>query len=234
MTEPNFKAFSKILAFMNQLKDCFGNEFPEIVKYYSLVKKTGIDRTELICKHVDLFAGFCDQNKDAIKTGNMKNLSGDPIIFNDKIKFCLKSVVAKANTLECETIAKHLQLISCLIHTDEEMKTALMAATPATPAAGSGLTKEEAFFESLIGNLEQKYEGQDVNNVGQVISDLKGNGFLDQMSAKLESGDLDPQNVLKGAQKMFDKIKGQTTDPALMGMMNMVQSLMNQATSGMN
>ena len=228
-TEPNFKAFSKILAFMNQLKDCFGNEFPEIVKYYSLLKKTGIDRTELICKHVDLFAVYCEQNKAAIKAGLMKNLNGDSVVFNDKIKFCLKTIVSKANALECETIAKHLQLISCLIHTDEDMKTALISSTPS-----SSVTKEEAFFESLIGNLEQKYEGQDVSNVGQVINDLKGDGFLDQMSKKLESGDLDPQNVLKGAQKMFDKIKGQTSDPALMGMMNMVQSLMNQATAGMN
>ena len=161
MSDPNFKAFAKILCFLKELRECFGAEFPSVVKYYSLCKKTNISNTAAIQKHVQIVGDFCLSNAAAIKSGAVDTLTPELIFFNDKINFSLLDIVAKAADPSIKkAIANHLKLILCLIHPDEELKNSLVAIT----AAAS--TKEEDLFANILGKMENKYgNNPEVGNV---------------------------------------------------------------------
>jgi hypothetical protein len=230
MSDPNFKAFAKILCFMKELRECFGVEFPSVVKYYSLCKKTNISNVEAIHRHVQIVGDFCLLNAAAIKSGEVNTLTPDLIYFNDKINFSLLEVVNKTTDQNIkQAIANHLKLILCLIHPDEELKNALVAAS----TSASTTTKEEDLFANLLGKMENKYgNNKEVGNVSDALSDMQSSGFMQDITktvtSGLESGELDVNNLVKGAFGMFNKIKAESNDPQIAGMMSMVESMLGQ------
>lgn len=226
MSDPNFKAFAKILCFMKELRECFGVEFPSVVKYYSLCKKTNISNVEAIHRHVQIVGDFCLLNAAAIKSGEVNTLTPDLIYFNDKINFSLLEVVNHTNDQGIkQAIANHLKLILCLIHPDEELKNSLVAA--------SATTKEEDLFANILGKMENKYgNNKEVGNVSDALSDMQSSGFMQDITktvtSGLESGELDVNNLVKGAFGMFNKIKAESNDPQIAGMMTMVEAMLGQ------
>ncbi len=229
-TEPNFKAFGKILAFMNALNDAFSTDFPEVKKYYSLVKCTKLDNNSVINKQNKIFEDYCMKNFDAIKSNNLENLVSDDIVYNDKIKFNLKSIVAGADKNSQDVICKHLQVILCLFHPDEDIKSSL--------AAAKSESKEDDIFNSIIASVEQQYSNtSDILSFDQALSDVKSNGLYDnalnKISQGVATGELDMEKLMNSAFGMISKIKEEANDPQINGIVNMVEMMMKSAKSSM-
>ena len=224
----NTKAFPKILSFLKELKDAFGDKFPELAKYYNLCKKTTFDNSFAINKQAQLFKDYCLKNQAAIKASKWDQLSTDDIEYNNKFSFNIRKVVASTKDVSTQqTIMKYLQVIMCIVHPDEELKLAL-----------TSKSKEEELFDNLIGNLEKRYENTQFTNVSEAMDDMKNNGMMEDISTtvkeKLEKGELDVNKLLGGAFKLFDKIKSEATDPTVSSMMSMVEGMMNQAKMSLN
>ena len=240
--EPNFKAFSKILCFIKELKECFGDKFPSVAKYYTLCKKTNISNHAAIYKHVNIFGDYCSRNIEAIKGEQLESLISDDIIsYNEKINFDLKEIMLRAADKTTQgVIFKHLKIILHLIYPDKELKNALAVhATPTSSSSSSiigvpvvGETKEEALFSSLMSKMENKYGNSEIGNVNDALADLKNNGFMEEITSSvskgLDNGELDINNLIKGAFGMFNKIKAESNDPQIAGMMSMVESMLGQ------
>jgi hypothetical protein len=223
--EPNFKAFAKILSFMNDLKDCFGNEFPEITKYYSLVRKTKLDNHDAIIKQVKLFKEYYEANEEALKPeGDISKLNDDFIQYNDKFRFNLKTVMEKADKQTIATITKHLQVIYCVIKPSDELKVSLT----------SGKTKEDQLFNNLFNKVLS--QGSDVNMSN--LMNLQNTGLYNDIEKEINdgvsSGELSIGNILGSAEGLFSKIKNDAgDDPSIAPMLNMVQGLLMKAKSEM-
>lgn len=244
-SEPNFKAFSKILNFMRELKEAFGTEFPQVVKYYSLCKKTGLDKHNLLNKHIKIFGNYCVDNSEAIHTSDLSLLNHDDIAFNDKIGFNLKQIVLKADADSAKVIVKHLQIILCLIHPDDKLKTSLTLAKKEQDEkddTGAALNqifpnlggKEGDLFSGLLNKLRTRYDGKDMNNLnlGEIMSDLTNGGVLqeitDSVQNGLASGDLNLNSLMSGAMGIFDQMKGDQSNPQIAGMLGMLKPMMEQ------
>jgi hypothetical protein len=234
--EPNFKAFDKISKFVKSLKETFGAECHDVVKYSALCKKTNFDNHEAIHKHVRIFEQFCAANEDAIKAGDMSKLNTDSFIFSEKIGFNLKQLVLKNDVNANKAIAKHLQVITYAIHPSEELKTSLKTALTSQASSSS---KEENFFDSLMNKTMNKFSSSELapNNLNQAMSSMQSNGFIQEITQDLEqgvaSGDLDINKLLQGAMGMLHKVESEAgDDPQIAGMMSMVKGLLGQATQG--
>jgi hypothetical protein len=222
--EPNFKAFAKILSFMNDLKDCFGNDFPEITKYYSLVRKTKLDNHDAIIKQVKLFKEYYESNEEALKPdGDITKLNDDFIQYNDKFRFNLKTVIAKADKSTIATITKHLQVIYCVIKPSEELKTSLT----------TGKTKEDQLFNNLFSKVLNQ-GGPDITNFANLQSTALYSDIEKEINEGVNSGELSIGNILGSAEGLFSKIKNDAgDDPSIAPMLNMVQGLLMKAKSEM-
>jgi hypothetical protein len=230
MSEVNLKTWSKIVAFVRALKESFDNVAPELTKYFKLCKSTSIDRSASIKKHIDIFGAYCLANKEAIKSGKIDDINADDIAFNDKIKFNLKMIVNKADASSKQVILKHLQVIQCLIHPDDELKLALQSSS--NNSSSSSKSKEAALFDSLIDSMTAKYENEEFSNPGEALQQIQSSGVIQDITTKVEqgimNGDLDGESLIKECKRMFDAVKGEATDPSLAGALNMVESLLGQ------
>lgn len=237
-SEPNFKAFSKILSFMNALNECFCNDFPEVTKYYSLCKKTTLDNHKAIHKQNQIFSEYLLLNKDCIKSGELGKLSDAYIAYNPKIFFSLKQVISKADKQTIGVITKHLQVILVCLHPDQELKTSLVSSNSNSSSSSTSNSKEEDMLMNIIDKFGDKYSGANFTNVGDAMNEMKTSGVMEELatsvSTKLATGDLDPRQLIQTAGKLFSKVKDQTTDdPQFGGMINMVESLLSNAMSSM-
>lgn len=238
--EPNFKAFDKIQKFLRALKETFGLEHPNVAKYYTLCKKINFDNHMAIRIQNKIFSSYCMKNKDAIKHGELAALNNDSIVVNDKIQFCLKTVLEKSkpDASTVKSVAKHLQYILYCLHPDADLKTALV--TKPQPSQSQGAqgdkSKEEMLFDNLLGKMSSKYS--DISDPSQAFSDLQSGNFMQEIQqtigSGIDSGEIDPTKLLTNAFGMFGKLKSEVNDPGLMGMMNMVEGLLNQAKGSMS
>ena len=254
--EPNFKAFDKIQKFLRAMKESFGAEYPQVAKYYALCKKINFDNHTAIRRQTKVFGDYCMNNKEAIKQNKLELLTNDSFIVNDKIQFNLKQVVdaAKPDATTARSILKYLQYILYCIHPDADLKNALTTTSGATGAnttaptisgdmfkdlfsSGEGGEKsnEDKLFESLLGNMSSKYSN--ISDPSQAFATLQNGNMMQELQQSIgsgiESGNIDPSKLLTNAFGMFSKLKTQVDDPGLMGMMNMVEGLLNQAKTSM-
>ena len=249
--EPNYKAFSKIQKFVAELNNSFKTDFPNLTKYNGLVSKTTIDNHKAIHKQVKLFGDYCLANNEAIKKKEMGKLNEDSIVYNEKFAFNLKDIVRKADKASCGVIADHLQLILYRTHPSEELKHSLetsMVQSQHSSSTSSGvasslfpeaenMSKEEALFASLLSKVEQQYGNNDNINVNSTLDDMKSNGFIQEIQSTItqgiENNELDFNNLIKGCFSMFNRAKGQTEDPQVNNMINMVEVMLSQAQSSL-
>jgi hypothetical protein len=249
--EPNYKAFDKIQKFLRALKETFGNEHTNVAKYYALCKKINFDNHMAIRVQNKIFSSYCSSNREAIKHGELAALNDHSIVVNDKIQFCLKTVLEKSkpDAATARSIVKHLQYILYCLHPDSDLKTALVStpssssstsstsgATPSSGATSEGKSKEEQLFDTLLGKMSNKYS--DVSDPAQAFTDLQSGNFMQEIQQTIgtgiDSGEIDPSKLLSNAFGMFSKLKGEVNDPGLMGMMSMVEGMLNQAKGAMN
>jgi hypothetical protein len=219
-TEPNYKAFKKILDFMGSLKDTFTNK--AVNKYYTLVQATTMDNTQAIEKQTQIFGAFCTANKEAIKSGKLKtDLKQGNLVFNDKFQFDLKTLIqgSDAETVEC--IATHLRLISYTIHGDEEMKNQLVAISSNSSSSSSAQSqgsKEDDLFNGLV----QKIVNGESSDPNQLIGDVTSQLF--------NAEDLDLNKLMSSAFGFLRSAKQQMgDDESSAPMLNMVEMMLNRA-----
>ena len=198
-----------------------------------------------------IFGQYCMSNKDAIKSGNINQLNDASFVVNDKIQFSLKAVVTKSRTdaATARSIMKHLQYILYCLHPDADLKTALATPASLTPSGrASSLfssssndtdapkSKEEQLFDNLLGTMSNKFGN--VTDPSQAFSAMQNGNFMQEIQQTIgggiESGEIDPSKLLQNAFGMFGKLKSEVNDPGLMGMMSMVEGLLNQAKGAMN
>lgn len=236
-SEPNFKAFSKIVVFMRELKEAFGADFPEVVKYYKLCKGTSLDKHDLIHRQIQIFGEYCLANREAIQQGSLEQLNTEPIKFNDKIFFNLKDISGKADTASKAVILKYLQIILCLIHPDDGLKQQLIQQAQEERKSSSN-TKEEDIFATIFSKVGDRFKDAQPTDLGSTIANLQTSGFMEEITQTIsqgfENGELDPRNLMRTAFGLFSKIKDEATDPQMSGMISMVEGLISNAKSQMD
>jgi hypothetical protein len=236
--EPNLKAFGKILSFMRDLNSAFGNDHPDVNKYYTLCKKTTFDNTKAITKQVSIFYDYCNLNKGAIKQSSMKDLCDADIAYNEKFNFNVKKLLGKADKDTIKAVFDHLQVISvaCNIENTEEIKTALIQKAASKP-------KKDLFTE-LMNDVQEDFasgaitsdNGISMQGIQNTIEDYKQSGkmegLVEKISKMLGSGECSEEELMSGAFGMLQNVKEQAgDDPQMAGIMNMVTGLFGQMGS---
>lgn len=214
-TEPNYKAFKKILDFMASLKDTFNNK--AVVKYYNLVQATTMDNTSAIDKQLAIFGDWCKVNTTAIKSGKIKtDLQKGNITFNDKFQIDLKTLIQNADHDTIDAIVTHLRMISYCIHGDEEIKNQLVAAKSASSSSSGG--KEDDIFNGLVQKIVNGESSDPSKLIGEVTSSLMMNE------------DLDLNKLMNSAFGFLRNAKEQMGgDESSAPMFNMVEMMLNRA-----
>lgn len=241
--EPNHKAFSKILLFMRDLNDAFGNEFKDLRKYYNLISKTTHTNFAPINKQVQIFTDYCKANKDAIEEGSLDKLNDAKIEYNNKFAFSLKALVAKADEDTRKAIVAHLQYITVLTGNDqdENLRHKLVAAkqqakanVPIEGIAAPG-SKEEAIFSNIFNVVQTNFGNRENTDLSSAYQEITSGNFVQQVLGNTDPSSLDLNALLKGAFGMISKVKGmQDADPQTAGMLNMVESMLSNAQSQVN
>ena len=230
--EPNLKAFVKILNFMKELANAFGTEFPQVAKYYALCKKTTMDNTTAINKQNGIFSAYCESNKDAIKNANASALSEAPISYTEKFSFNLKAILEKSDKDTTKVIFTHLQVISCILNPDEELKTALTS-KPAPQKGGA-----DSIIKSLMDDVSSSFAQGDskevdlsMSSINNKISEFKTSGkmigFVEKIAKEIESGNCTENDIINQAASMLNQVKSEAgDDPQLSGVFNMIGGLL--------
>ena len=241
--EPNFKAFGKILLFMKDLNSAFGSEYPDVAKYYTLCKKTTYDNHTAINKQNQLFADYCSCNQEAIKVGDLTQLTDTTISYTPKIGFSLKQIVAKADKPSIVSITKHLQYLHSLLNGDMDAKQALVASSKPQPL-GKGLenaSSAKGVFDQILGQLSETMEGKEssLTDINSTIQGMKTDGSIGNIAESISKGIMDGKysegDLLNEALRVFQNVQMEaSSDPSTAGMMSMVGGLLKQAMGSMN
>jgi len=225
--EPNFKAFSKIVMFMRELKEAFGDDFPEVVKFYQLSKRTKLDNHAVINRQVQVFNDYCEANRAAIQEGKLDALNEQPIAYNEKILFHLKPIVNKADQDAKKVILKFLQLILCLINPQDELKQQLVHQAQEERKSHS---KEDDVFASIISKVSERYKDTQPTDLSSALADVQSSGFIDEIASSInnsfDNGDLDLGKLMSSAFGLFNKIKEEASDPQMAGALGMIEGMM--------
>jgi hypothetical protein len=202
------KVFSKILSFIKELNDTFGDKHDNVRLFYKLYKKTSILDVDKVKTRVELFKKFVLDNKDDIINGT--KLSVDEIKISEKVYIKFTELFKDCDKDTSLTILKHLRLILYIINPSEELKTAII-----TPSKDSQNSKEDEFLKNFMNKVEDTFKDGDIPTdplqatmsllQSGVISDLMGN-----ITSSINNGGLDIKKLLGSVQGMMGNLQNET------------------------
>lgn len=211
----NSKIFNKLVDFISDLNEVFGDKMKSLKMYHVLVtslqQKYASEESKYqdqIDKHIDILTLFLNSNKDAIIEQNeslikMKNLS-----YSDRIYIDFELVLRHSE--EKSAIWKHLLFLSSLCNTDSKVKDAL-----------SNFLQEDTPENNIIkniaskleeANIQEKMAGLNSSNPMDMMSMLGSSGLMSQIMSSMTQTNLDkvdPKKLIKTMKSMLDNIATQ-------------------------
>ena len=209
-TESELIAFRTINSFVNDLKDAFDEEYPDIKLYSHLLSKTTLTHETAITKHVTIWQKFCITNRDMINTRS--NKLGNPVVeYSEKVKVDF-DVIFKLCEEDKETtniIWKHILTISALLDLAGEARKILKDIKE-----NNGSDGEADFLGDIITKIEDVVD-PNADPMAAISSVMSSGIFTDLISGMgegLQNGDLDINKLMGSVQTMVGKLDNKTPD----------------------
>jgi len=197
MDEDIYKPFTKILTFVKELNNTFGNKYQNIQLYYKLLKKTPVSNKSAIKKQNTVFSTFLSNNEEAILKSDYKLLKDRNISFSDRVFINIQQLLSESE--DSSIIFKHLQLISILFKKDDKMIEALKSEND---------DREGKFLNKFMNKVETVFNASDTPETDpmKAAMSLIQSGVLSDMTKEISSGKLNVNKLLGNLQGMMKDV----------------------------
>ncbi len=238
INEHNLRVYFKIVDFVTQLYDCFGQDknFHEIELYNHLLSKTGVNKKVAIQRHVELFTDFIVRNSDAITLKDYKKIVSSKISYSEKVYLDISKLFNQdldRDTLD--SIWNHLLVIQATIDPNSKAKDVLKAFSQ----SHLNDSTEGKFLNNFLQKVETSIGQEDNSNPMAAASSLLQGGLLNDLVSSIDSGvkngNIDLGKLVGTVQNMLGGLTGQMGGSGegnpmgdLGGIMNMFGSMMGQ------
>jgi hypothetical protein len=225
MSDENLRIYSKILAFVSDLKNVAADEPVQL--YYKLLKKTPIGNTNAIARHLQIFKEWCSANKEAISSGDLSKLSDSGVGFSKTVFIPVKTIALSNDSDTAKAIIKHLQLIQYLFDpsSNPDIVTALTTQS-AAPAQNEG-----QFIDNFMSKIEKNFADKEFSDPMSATMHMLSSGIFNEMVDSLTNGvnegNLDLNKLLSGVQGMMGDL---SADPEAASTMNTMMGMLSSLT----
>lgn len=203
------KVFTKSLAFVSELTRV--NNDPQITIYYKVMKKTPIGNETAIKKHVNAFSNYIIKNETAILNKNIKGLTNDKIVLNDKVYLEIAKYFTTSNI---DVMFQHLLLLLHLCKPSDNSKQKLieLSSTSSSNTEQKGEAGENKFLSKYIKKMEEEYGDKEFTDPMSAAMSMMQSGMITNLiqdiSEGVKSGDLNPESLLSSVQSSFQDLTG--------------------------
>ena len=197
MDEDIYKPFTKILTFVKELNNTFGNKYQNIQLYYKLLKKTPVSNKVAIKKQNLVFSTFLTNNEEAVLKSDYSLFKDDKISFSDRVYINIRQIISESE--DASVIFKHLQLISILFKKDDKMIEALKSEND---------DKEGQFLNKFMNKVETVFNTSDTPETDpmKAAMSLIQSGVLSDMTKEISTGKLNINKLLGNLQGMMKDV----------------------------
>jgi len=197
MDEDIYKPFTKILTFVKELNNTFGNKYQNIQLYYKLLKKTPVSNKVAIKKQNLVFSTFLSNNEEAVLKSDYSLFKDDKISFSDRVYINIRQIISESE--DASVIFKHLQLISILFKKDDKMIEALKSEND---------DKEGQFLNKFMNKVETVFNTSDTPETDpmKAAMSLIQSGVLSDMTKEISTGKLNINKLLGNLQGMMKDV----------------------------
>lgn len=210
ITNSEFKSFTSIVDFIEQLKEaiCHDNkEYHEVALYNHLIHKVKITNKQNIRRHISLFSEFCGRNTDAILKKDSALIAFTTVKYSDRVFINLGGILS-SNTIDDDikdAIWKHLLVIQASIDPSSKARNVLMG-------LAESKVPEEQMIGGLIGEISKHVDENDDRNPMAIFSSLMQSGVVNKMMSSLDNsvktGDVDMNRLGSTIQGMMSGLMG--------------------------
>jgi len=228
MSDDNLRIYSKILAFVSELKNVTPDEPVQL--YYKLLKKTPIGNTNAISRHLDIFKAWCKNNSEAIALGDLTKLSEEGVGFSKTVFIPVKTISLQNDSDTRAAIVKHLQLIHYLL--DPTANSSLVTSLASLPKATEQPSANEGqFIDNFMSKIEKNFADKEFSDPMSATMHMLSSGIFNEMVDGLTNGvnegNLDLNKLLSGVQGMMGDL---SQDPEAAATMNTMMGLLSNLT----
>jgi hypothetical protein len=197
MDEDIYKPFTKILTFVKELNNTFGNKYQNIQLYYKLLKKTPVSNKVAIKKQNSVFSTFLSNNEEAVLKSDYSLFKDDKISFSDRVYINIRQIISESE--DASVMFKHLQLISILFKKDDKMIEALKSEND---------DKEGQFLNKFMNKVETVFNTSDTPETDpmKAAMSLIQSGVLSDMTKEISTGKLNINKLLGNLQGMMKDV----------------------------
>lgn len=197
MDEDIYKPFTKILTFVKELNNTFGNKYQNIQLYYKLLKKTPVSNKVAIKKQNLVFSTFLTNNEEAVLKSEYSLFKDDKISFSDRVYINIRQIISESE--DASVMFKHLQLISILFKKDDKMIEALKSEND---------DKEGQFLNKFMNKVETVFNTSDTPETDpmKAAMSLIQSGVLSDMTKEISTGKLNINKLLGNLQGMMKDV----------------------------
>jgi len=197
MDEDIYKPFTKILTFVKELNNTFGNKYQNIQLYYKLLKKTPVSNKVAIKKQNLVFSTFLTNNEEAVLKSDYSLFKDDKISFSDRVYINIRQIISESE--DASVMFKHLQLISILFKKDDKMIEALKSEKD---------DKEGQFLNKFMNKVETVFNTSDTPETDpmKAAMSLIQSGVLSDMTKEISTGKLNINKLLGNLQGMMKDV----------------------------
>jgi hypothetical protein len=197
MDEDIYKPFTKILTFVKELNNSFGNKYQNIQLYYKLLKKTPVSNKGAIKKQNAVFSTFLSNNEEAILKSDFNLFKDSNISFSDRVFINIRQILSESE--DASVIFKHLQLISILFKKDDKMIEALKSEND---------DREGKFLNKFMNKVETVFNTNDTPETDpmKAAMSLIQSGVLSDMTKEISTGKLNINKLLGNLQGMMKDV----------------------------
>lgn len=210
------KIFIKVLNFIHDLNDVFGQKYGNIKLYNKFLRETPMENQKAVSKQNTIFNNFVKNNFDAILSKDVSKLKDTKILFSEKVFINIKEIIEETDEDTKSHIFQHLQLIAYLFTNNPEMKQALSNSYKTTNVGGMTTQKassddeESKFITNYMSKIEQTFSEQEFSDPMTATFSLLKNGVFTDMIKTLQTditaGKLDVNKLLGNVQGMMSEI----------------------------
>jgi hypothetical protein len=203
-------AFKAISNFTQEIGQIYSAKHRGLKLYCRLINKTTLSHENAIEKHIIVFRNFCSENRDAIKTGNYKDLKPDRISYSSRVYIDIVNIFKESDKETSSAIWKHLLYISALVDPAGKAKQILEENMKSGKSGGT----ETEFLSNIIDSVEKHVDPS--SNPMDAISSIMKSGIFTEliggMNNGLEGGQLDMGKLMGAVSCMVGTLSQQSGD----------------------
>lgn len=213
-------AFQVIVDFVNNLHNHLEEQkerIQSIQLYHRLIYQKSFQEVDLIRKHVNVFRGFCQSNRDAIREQSVTAITFPRIEFTDRIYIDIPYVFGRVDNDTKRVIWEYLLAISAHLDPQNNTRAVLeqlqQQGAPPADALSASISALSSDPNQMMGGL---------------MGGLMGNPAITGIMTKLMSNEIDLHKLITSITPIVENVKKeieQSDDPTIKNMIAMIQSI---------